>query len=246
MKTKVNIVPMAGEGKRFIDANYLIPKPFIKVNKVPMFIRAAKSLPEADKWIFICREEHIESFNAKNLIYQYFPKAIIISTKNKTKGQASTVLLAKKNISSDDQILIGTCDSMVEYNKKLINRLILKNDAVIWTIKNDNSILSNPHSYGWVGINSNGNASNVSCKKLISKNPEKDHAIIGIFSFKRADIFFKSVKEMINKNRLINNEFYVDVALDECIKIGYQVKTFQVEKFICWGTPSDLLTNTGN
>jgi hypothetical protein len=45
---------------------------------------------------------------------------------------------------------------------------------------------------------------------------------------------------MIAKNRRINNEFYIDVALDECIGLGYVVRPFEVEKYICWGTPQDL------
>jgi len=28
--------------------------------------------------------------------------------------------------------------------------------------------------------------------------------------------------------------------LDECIGLGYVVRPFEVEKYICWGTPQDL------
>ena len=39
---------MAGEGKRFLDEGYIIPKPLIKINGIPMFVYAAKALPKAD------------------------------------------------------------------------------------------------------------------------------------------------------------------------------------------------------
>ena len=42
---KVNLIPMAGLGKRFIDKGYKTPKPLILINKKPMFVRAVKSLP---------------------------------------------------------------------------------------------------------------------------------------------------------------------------------------------------------
>ena len=58
---------------------------------------------------------------------------------------------------------------------------------------------------------------------MISKNTEKDQAIFGIFNFKSAKIFFKSNEKMKNKKRPVNNEFYVDVALDQCIQLGYEV-----------------------
>ena len=45
---------------------------------------------------------------------------------------------------------------------------------------------------------------------------------------------------MINKNRRINNEFYLDVVLDECVLNGYNVSPFEIDDYICWGTPKDL------
>ena len=32
----------------------------------------------------------------------------------------------------------------------------------------------------------------------------------------------------------------MDVAMDECIKLGKMVLPLEVKKYICWGTPSDL------
>jgi hypothetical protein len=39
-----------------------------------------------------------------------------------------------------------------------------------------------------------------------------------------------------------NNEFYVDDVLNQNIKTGLNVKVFQVENYICWGTPDDYET----
>ena len=49
-------------------------------------------------------------------------------------------------------------------------------------------------------------------------------------------------EKMIAKNRRINNEFYVDECINELIEIGLKVKVFEVDKYICWGTPNDLRT----
>ena len=94
--------------------------------------------------------------------------------------------------------------------------------------------------YGWVAVNNNGRATRVSCKKPISDTPLNDHAVIGAFSFSRAEYFFDSVESMITINRRINNEFYVDIAIDECIRKNLQVFPFEVSNYDCWGTPKDL------
>ena len=61
---KVNLIPMAGAGKRFQEEGYTLPKPLILVDNKPMIVEACNSLPGAEEWIFVCREEHyIKTFN---------------------------------------------------------------------------------------------------------------------------------------------------------------------------------------
>jgi len=239
---KVNIIPMAGEGQRFIDQGYKTPKPIIDVNGMPMIIRAAQNLPHADKWIFICRSSHINDYNIDKILNKYYPSAIIISVDELTEGQASTCLLAREYLFPDDQLTIGACDNGVVYNQDIFDRNIINNDALIWTFRNNHTVLNNPNMYGWVSIDGNSNAISVSCKKSISNNPLNDHAIIGTFSFKRAEYFLRCADNMIEKNRRINNEFYLDVVMDELIQNKYKTIPFEVEKYICWGTPLDLET----
>jgi hypothetical protein len=67
-----------------------------------------------------------------------------------------------------------------------------------------------------------------------------DHAVIGAFTFKRAQDFLDACDEMIRQNRRINNEFYVDMAMNLAIEKGLKVKVFEVEAYLCWGTPREL------
>ena len=59
---RINLIPMAGEGQRYVDAGYQIPKPFIEVDGLPMVIRACQALPKADRYIFVCRKSHLEKY----------------------------------------------------------------------------------------------------------------------------------------------------------------------------------------
>ena len=238
---RVNLVPLAGAGQRFIDAGYQTPKPLIEINDIPMIVHAAKSLPPADHWIFICRAEHIHEYQLDHVLKEYFPKADIVSVDHLTEGQACTCLLAEKLLRPDDQLTIGACDNAMGYDLAVYEAQIDKADAFIWTFRNNPSVLQNPKMYGWVKVDEAGKATHVSCKIPISETPMQDHAVVGAFTFKRADIFTHSVKSMIEKNRRINNEFYMDVALDECIQLEYKVSVFEIEHYICWGTPLDLL-----
>ena len=114
-------------------------------------------------------------------------------------------------------------------------------DGWIWTFRNNPAVLQNPKMYGWVKTEKSTNkATHVSCKIPISENPLLDHAVIGAFTFKKAKSFFDAVHYMIKSNYRINNEFYVDVAIDFAIKSGLNIHVHEVDQYICWGTPQDF------
>ena len=137
---RVNLIPLAGEGRRFVNAGYSLPKPLIDVEGLPMVIRSAQSLPHADHWIFICLKSHIQKFDIDKILLKYFPGSTIISVDKTTDGQACTCLLAEKELKPDDQLTIGACDNKMEFNSSEFEKLIIKNDALIWTFKNNPSI----------------------------------------------------------------------------------------------------------
>ena len=241
---KINLVPMAGEGKRFLDEGYKIPKPLIKIHGIPMFVHAAKALPKADLYIFICLKKHVKKFKINKVIKSFFPKSKIIILDKVTNGQAVTCLKAEKFLKKDDILTIGACDNGMHYNKKKINKKINKSDLVIWTFKNNKIVSKNPNMYGYVRTKRPDKAILVSCKKTISKIPGNDHTIIGAFSFKKAETFLKYSRDLIKQKKTINKEFYLDSVAKLCVSSKLTVKVNLVNKYIGWGTPTDFINNT--
>ena len=64
-------MPMAGEGKRYRDVGFTIPKPFIDVDGMPMVVRACKALPAADKNIFVCRKHHMQEYPIQDILEKH-------------------------------------------------------------------------------------------------------------------------------------------------------------------------------
>ena len=65
MRTLHIIMPMAGEGSRFIKEGYTQPKPLIEYQGMPLFIRAINSLKDIDvprKYSFIVRSGYKGGF----------------------------------------------------------------------------------------------------------------------------------------------------------------------------------------
>ena len=40
----------------------------------------------------------------------------------------------------------------------------------------------------------------------------------------------------------VNGEFYVDMLINDAIGMGLRCVLFEIDHYICWGTPNDLRT----
>jgi hypothetical protein len=184
-----------------------------------------------------------------------FKHASIVGLKQVTEGQACTCAIgleklekAETTINQDSSIFIGACDNSMLYNKKEYAQLSNNPsvDVIALSFKNHPSSSRNPQMYGWIKVddNSKKNAKilGVSVKKPISDNPQHDHAIVGAFYFRKAEYFTLGLKRLMELNKRVNGEFYVDSIIGELAEMGYHCNVFQIDDYICWGTPDDLRT----
>ena len=44
---------------------------------------------------------------------------------------------------------------------------------------------------------------------------------------------------MIRENDRINGEFYVDEVAKHILDFGLKARVFEIDRYICWGTPKD-------
>jgi len=242
MSRKVNIMPMAGLGKRFLNSKFHLPKPLIKINKKPMFIQAAKSMPISETNIFICNKSLLDKFKIKKIIAKEYKKKFkIITVKRLTKGQANTCLLAEKLIKKDDKIFIHSCDSLIKYNNAELEKKMNESDAVILTTKPNSLHLKNIKSFGWVNCRNN-KINKITCKKKASTEPNKDYVIIGSFAFKNKKIYSSIIKDLFKSKKKINNEYYMDMAFNNALNKNYKIDNLIVKSYISWGTPKELIS----
>ena len=240
------ILPMAGRGSRFESEGYEDPKPLIDVDGLPMIIKAVECLPDCKEKTFICLEDHIKKYNVDLHIKKYYENASVFAINNITEGQACTTQIGidYSNIDLNTPILISACDNGVYYDIEKYKKLYEDPsvDIIVWSFRNNQSSKVNPHMYSWLEVDENDNIKSVSCKKFTFNDPLKTHAIIGTMFFRKAKYFVDGFKKNYEDNIRTNNEFYVDDVINQSIKSGLKVKVFEVDNYICWGTPNDYKT----
>ncbi len=229
---KMNVlIPMAGAGKRFVDAGYIFPKPLIEINNKPMIQWVIESLNLKANYIFIIQKEHQEKYNVKSVLNVLQPNCKIIELDKITEGAACTTLLAKKYINNSDPLIIANSDQYIRWNSsKAIYDFNSKNlDGAILTFE-----AIHP-KWSYAKCDDQGFVTEVAEKKVISKN-----ATVGVYYWKHGSDYVNSAERMIEKNIRVNNEFYVCPVYNEFLLQKKRVKIYNVDEMQGMGTPEDL------
>ena len=234
-----NVVLMAGSGKRFSDAGYKQSKPLIPVSGKAMIIQAVKSMPKADKWVFVIREEHQKEQEVLDTL-KSVAKNVTILVDPKPIGQLNSALVAKKYYNNDEPLFVGACDLGMIWDEKEYNKLMKSNaDMITWSFTQQPNLTRNPQAWGWLKQDENKKIHGVSVKIPLHEDCFNDFAIVGSFTFKSGKLFLQLAKELIKRGETVKGEYYIDSMIGVAIDQGKKVMSFPVKKYIGWGVPAD-------
>ena len=250
MKTLHIIMPMAGEGSRFKEVGYDIPKPLIKFYGIELYRRSLNSLTVKQydvynkiniKYTFIVRKEFIDDYNIDKEIKQYYPNANIIAVEKTTRGALETVMLAEKYMEDDDCIISMDCD--IEficdgYIKRLYRKLQLSSCKIPMVL----SFYSKNPIYSFVKVIDGEGV----C--VAEKNPISNYAMGGCYYLGEARYLKQAAKQYITdfeNGKIKTKELYLSLVINYIIDILY--KTIDVydmdlhnDHYWSFGTPYDL------
>ena len=229
-KMKV-LIPMAGAGSRFEKAGYTFPKPLIEVNGKPMIQVVVENLNIEAEHVFIVQKEHYEKYNLQYLLNLISPDCKIVQVDEVTEGAACTTLLAEQYINNNEPLLIANSDQFVDWNSNefLYSMEAEGVDAGILTFESIHP------KWSFAKLDEDGFVSEVAEKKPISNK-----ATVGIYYWAKGSDYVKYARQMIRKNKRVNNEFYVCPVFNEAIEDNKKIKIFGIDKMWGLGTPEDL------
>jgi dTDP-glucose pyrophosphorylase len=228
------VMPMAGRGSRFADVGVNVPKPLIDVRGRPMYAWAMASLPLTliQQVIFLCLAEHLQDETLERDIRERYAayNPVIIALNSVTQGQASTVLMARHLIDSDDPLLIYNADTYCHTG--LEQRLRTPDAAVDGII----SVFEAPgDKWSFARVDDDGRVLETAEKRRIS-----DWATTGLYHFSRGRDFVAHADAMIAANERENGEFYVAPVYNRFIAAGANVRIDVANEVWVLGTPEDL------
>ena len=236
------MVPMAGLGARFAAEGYREPKPLIAVSGEPMVVQAARDLPEPARRVFVQRRDLDGAPSIADTLRARFPGCALVDLERVTDGQARTCLLGLDGLDPAQPLTIGACDNGAVFDAQALSALLDDEnvDVIVWVARGYPGAARRPTHYGWVD-EVDGRVLSVSVKQPLS-DPLRDPIVLGTFTFRRAGDFAAAADAMIARDGRVNGEFYVDSCINDAVAAGLNCRVFEVDHYLCWGTPDDLRT----
>jgi dTDP-glucose pyrophosphorylase len=242
------VMPMAGLGQRFKNQGYLLTKPLIAVSGQPMVAQATHDLPPTLHQVFVLRSDMPGHDDICTQLQTLYPKSLVTSIPEVTEGQACTALIGLECLEHEGSIKLGpvtfgACDNGALYDQEAFQRLLHnpKVDVIVWGVRGHANAIRSPHMFGWIDADDQGLVRRISVKSPLSQ-PESDPIVLGAFTFRSSADFRASVDRMFERDGRINNEFYIDEAINDALALGLRCHLFEVDHFLAWGTPDDLRT----
>jgi len=230
------VIPMAGEGSRFVKAGIKTPKPFVDVAGKPMVSRVLDNLNvKGANFILIARKAHMEQ--SPEIVDQIIKEygATFIAIDQLTEGTACTVLFARSEINNDIPLLIANSDQIVDINiRDYVDDALDRNlDGSILTFKDP---FKDP-KWSFAKLNEKNLVVEVKEKVAIS-----DIATVGLYLFTKGRFFVDAALDMIIHNDRVNSEFYTCPVYNYSIRDKREIGIFNIEfeQMHGIGTPDDL------
>ena len=233
------IMPMAGEGSRFLKEGWTTPKPLIELKGIPLFIRAIGSVKIEGapmKYSFIVRQEHIEKYQIDKRILAILPDANVFYVDKTTRGAVETCLIAERAVSESDSIVVMDCDlefrskGYVDGIKIILEQPVDKVDGGMLV-----SFESDEPRYSYAEVDENFVVKRTAEKEVIS-----NHALCGAYFFSTSKGFLNAAHRLLDEPGFAKPEYYVSLLYNYLLAEGETVRLVTMEDYRSYGTPEEL------
>ena len=224
------IIPMAGEGKRFVEEGYSFPKPLIDIKGKPMIQWVTENIGVNGRFIFIVKEEEYEKYNLKYLLNLLENDCEIVRLKESTNGAAETVLAAKDLI-GDEPIAIINSDQYMNWNSNEFFYAMAADEC-------DGGIVTFESTHPkWSFVKTGKDGFIV---ETAEKKPISNMATAGVYYFRKGSDYVKYANRMIKKKLSVNGVYFVCPVYNELIADKGKVRAFPIDGMWSFSTPEDV------
>jgi len=231
------IITLAGKSLRFAREGFKKDKFLLSTGKNSIVLdHVVQMFNPNDSFHFIISNKQSKKKGLKNIILKTVQKGKIYIVDDHNKGPVYSVLKLK-GLDEKEPVIISYCDFFVKWDYQRFLRNIYAIDGSIPVFRGFHPSSFTGTLYAYVKSNKKNNFISIREKKSYTKNPNKEYASCGIYYFKSLEIFKFFAKKLLKTS---SKEAYVSLIFNLMKKSNLKLNIFEVEKFICLGTPLDF------
>jgi dTDP-glucose pyrophosphorylase len=225
------IIPMAGNGQRFIDAGYKEDKPFVKIFNKPMFRIAIENLNISGHYYLLVKLKHMQRILSQLKFLPQDSQYTVIPIKKRVNGSTAACLTLCETIMPNEPLIVANCDQIIDWNSVDFLKFceLCTAEGVVTTFK------ANSAQHSYARENEDGQVIEIKEKQVISND-----ALCGVHFWNRADMAFWSFQKALEGPPHYNGEYYIAPTYNEIIKLDGLVLQYKTNGMVVLGTPHQL------
>ncbi|MBF0107542.1 MAG: NTP transferase domain-containing protein [Deltaproteobacteria bacterium] len=234
------VIPMAGHSERFQREGFTTPKPFMLIDDRPMIHWVCSMFSEHDDFVFVVQEGHAQNKGFAKILQTAAPRYHIVTIKPHRLGPLHTTLAADGVIDNTEPVIIAYSDFYQHWKYHQFLMCVADYDGGISVLKGFHPVSFGKTCFGHLRCNTKGEMLEIKEKGSFTDRRHEEPASSGVYYIKSWSLYKRLVSEMIASRNTIGGEYYISQIFNTMVSDGLRVVSFEVDRFICWGTPEDV------
>lgn len=237
------VIPMAGASKRFFDEKYNKPKYLLNLGNKTMIERVIDNFDcKRDIFYFIVSQADDEIYHTSEILNRLPIEKYIFVIKPNTAGPLSTLINVKDILLPDDEVIVNYCDFLMDWDYQEFLKCMHQGncDGGIASFRGFHPASLGDTYYAYMRVNDKNELLKLREKQPFTDNRIEEHASTGTYYFKKWQYVIDFGNQILNSGASAPNfEYYPSLLYNPMVDAGLKILIFQVNKFICLGTPKD-------
>lgn len=226
-----------------MDKGYKLPKPLIPISGKPIVQHVVEMYPGVEELLFIINRDHYEDkdLQIESRLKKISSTAKVVVIDSHKLGPAWAIHQASEFVNQNSPVVVNYCDfactwDFPGFRKELHSGI----DGLIATYSGFHPHMLRNTEYAYLKLNDLGNLIEIQEKSSFTSSPMLESASSGAYGFGSGKILLEAIRQQISLGDSHNDEYYSSLTFKNMISSGKVIKSFQIEKFLQWGTPEDF------
>jgi len=240
------VVPMAGHSRRFQARGYKVPKAFIEIDGKPMIHWVCGMFSPEDHFVFVTLKDYMAVPEYKETLQSAAVSCDIVEIDSHEKGPIYTALFADQVIDDSEPVVMTYCDFYQHWDYQQFLMKMVEYEGGIAVFRGfQHYMVGTPASFGdtfyaYLKADENFEMLELREKQSFTDIRHYEFASTGVYYLAKWQLYKKWANYLLEKGISVGQEYYISLIYNLIVQNGGRVGLFEVDKFICWGTPEDL------